>query len=88
VSPAAPIESGEAEAALAALPQEQREIVVLRIWADLGFAQIAELTDAPLSSVYDRYRAALSAMRKLLEPESCDTHTSHSTTKPTNLKCG
>jgi DNA-directed RNA polymerase specialized sigma24 family protein len=56
-----------AEAALADLPPASREIVVLRIWSDLGFAQIAGVMQMSLSTVHDRYVAALRQMRTKLE---------------------
>src|SRR5689334_3671709 len=36
------IDARRAEEILATLPHDQREVVVLRIWAQLGFAQIAD----------------------------------------------
>ena len=51
------------ETALGHLPAEQREVLVLKIWADLTFSQIAAVLDAPLNTVASRYRYALSALR-------------------------
>lgn len=48
--------------ALRTLPIEQREVVVLKIWEDLTFAQIAQLLDMPLATVASRYRYALSKL--------------------------
>ena len=56
--------------ALAALAIEEREIVVLRIWSGLTWQQIADLTNTSSSSAQRRYVAALSELRKYLEP-SC-----------------
>lgn len=59
---------GQIEAALWQLPTEQREVVVLKIWAELTFAQISEVLDAPANTVASRYRYALNALRdKLVE---------------------
>ena len=55
------------QAGLAALTPEQREVIVLRIWNDLGWADIAQLVHAPVSTVFSRYRAGLAAMRSRLE---------------------
>ncbi len=51
------------EAALAALPMEQREVFVLREYAGVPFAEIAEITDAPVPTVKSRMRYALEALR-------------------------
>jgi len=54
------------EAALARLPVEQTEVVVLKIWSALTFAQIAEVTSTPPGTVASRYRYALDNLRKVL----------------------
>jgi len=51
------------EAALAALPPEQREVFLLREHAGLRFAEIAEVTGAPENTVKSRMRYALEALR-------------------------
>jgi RNA polymerase sigma-70 factor, ECF subfamily len=51
------------EAALAALPVEQREVFVLREYAGVPFAEIAEITGSPLPTVKSRMRYALEALR-------------------------
>jgi RNA polymerase sigma factor (sigma-70 family) len=68
------IDAKTAEAALRQLPIEQRELVVLRIWGQMRFNEIAELTGSSLSTVFDRYRAALAAVREKLERSSCRTN--------------
>ena len=55
-------------AALAALTTEDREIVVLRVWSGLTWQQIADLTDTSSSSAQRCYVAALTKLRKYLEP--------------------
>ncbi|QDU96114.1 RNA polymerase sigma factor [Lignipirellula cremea] len=55
------------EAALAELPVEQAEVVTLKIWSSLTFAQIAELTSTSGSTVASRYRYALDRLRHLLQ---------------------
>ncbi len=54
------------EAALAALPLEQREVFVLREYAGVPFAEIAEITGAPVPTVKSRMRYALEALRSEL----------------------
>ena len=55
--------------ALAALPDDQREIVVLHVWGELTFAQIADLLETSSNTAASRYRYALSKLRELLLPK-------------------
>jgi RNA polymerase sigma-70 factor (ECF subfamily) len=55
------------EAALAALPEEQREVFLLREHAGLRFAEIAAVTGVPENTVKSRMRYALEALRAGLE---------------------
>lgn len=50
-------------AALAALPESQREIVVLRISAGLKFEEIAKLLNVPLGTALSRMHAAVQRMK-------------------------
>ena len=61
------IDAESAEQALRHLPAEFREVVVLRIWGELGLAQIAQVTQTSVSTVHKRYNAAIEQMRNLLE---------------------
>lgn len=54
------------ERAIAALPEEQREVFLLREYEGIPFAEIAEITGAPLPTVKSRMRYALEALRKAL----------------------
>jgi RNA polymerase sigma-70 factor, ECF subfamily len=54
------------EAALSALPDEQREVFLLREYAGLRFAEIAEVTGTPENTVKSRMRYALEALREKL----------------------
>ncbi len=58
------------EAALAGLPPEQAEVVTLKIWSELTFAQIGEVTSAAPGTVASRYRYALNHMRAALKEGS------------------
>ncbi len=65
------------EAALAALPDEQREVFLLREYAGLRFHEIAEVTGAAENTVKSRMRYALEALRERLAalgvgPEAAD----------------
>jgi RNA polymerase sigma-70 factor (ECF subfamily) len=53
--------------ALQKLPQELREIIVAKIWGNLNFREIAELTERPISSVHHDYKQGIDQLRKLLE---------------------
>jgi RNA polymerase sigma-70 factor (ECF subfamily) len=52
---------------LLALPEEQREVLVLRTWHDLEFAAIAALQETPVNTSIARYHYALAKLRKELE---------------------
>jgi RNA polymerase sigma-70 factor (ECF subfamily) len=52
--------------ALAALPEEQRAVLHLKIWEDLTFARIGEILDIPANTAASRYRYALEKLRSLL----------------------
>jgi RNA polymerase sigma-70 factor (ECF subfamily) len=68
------IDARTAEQALASLAVENRQIVILRLWGDLAWAQIAELMDVGLSTVHDRYGRALKQMREALEKPCSKTN--------------
>ncbi len=50
--------------ALSGLPEIYREVVNLRIWGGLTFAQIAEVLDIPANTAGSRYRYGLDHLRK------------------------
>ncbi len=54
------------EAALAALPEEQREVFLLREYAGLRFHEIATVTGVPMNTVKSRMRYALEGLRERL----------------------
>jgi RNA polymerase sigma-70 factor (ECF subfamily) len=58
-----------AEKALEQLPTAQREVVVLKIWGDLTFAEVAEIVGESPNTVATRYRLAMEKMRQVLMPE-------------------
>lgn len=55
-------------AAVERLPNEQREVVLLKIWNELTFAEIASVLEISPNTAASRYRYALSALKKLLQP--------------------
>ena len=56
------------DASLAALPDEQREAVVLHVWTGLTFREIAAALDIPLHTAASRCRYGLGKLRAILQP--------------------
>jgi RNA polymerase sigma-70 factor (sigma-E family) len=65
----------EIEDALSALPDQQREVLVLRFFLDLPVPQTAELLDLPEGTVKSTTHRGLAALRKILEPQ--EVHSGH-----------
>ena len=61
------LDGRQAQAMLETLPSERREIVVLRIWAQLSFREISELIEKSIPWVHREYRAALALIKSRLE---------------------
>ena len=59
VSAADETQQQEAVKCLEGLPQEQREVIVLKIWSEYTFEQIAELMEMSPNTVAGRYRYGL-----------------------------
>jgi RNA polymerase sigma-70 factor (ECF subfamily) len=55
--------------ALNRLPHEQREVLVMKIWNDLTFAEIGEGLGISQNTAASRYRYALAALKKDLLPQ-------------------
>ncbi len=49
------------------LPDDQREVVILRHYAGMSFKEIARITDVSINTALGRMRYALINMRKLME---------------------
>ncbi len=67
--PAHPPAPEEAEAAarhLAALPEKQRDVIVLKIFQDMTFEEIALSIGISLNTAASRYRYGIEKLRKLL----------------------
>lgn len=56
------------EAAMARLPAEQREVLVLKIWQECTFEQVGELLGISPNTAASRYRYALGALKRELTP--------------------
>jgi len=48
------------------LPEEQREVLILRHWGDLSFKEIADKTGVSINTALGRMRYALNNLRKLM----------------------
>ena len=63
----------ETQSALAAavdsLPHDQREVLVLKIWSELTFNEIARALGISQNTAASRYRYALSNLKKTLQPQ-------------------
>jgi RNA polymerase sigma-70 factor (ECF subfamily) len=70
---AGPLEQEERRAAIAAalrhLPENQREVLVMKIWGGLSFSQIAEASRISANTAASRYRYALAKLREQLAEE-------------------
>lgn len=52
------------------LPDEQREVVVMRIYGELTFKEIADITNVSINTALGRMRYALKNLRKMVEEEN------------------
>jgi len=62
-----------AEQKLRQVPLELRQVVILRIWGGLSFAQVSQIMQLSPSTVHERYASALEQMRGALE-KPCSTN--------------
>ncbi len=60
--------SQQIEAAIQTLPDYYKEVIILKIWGDLTFEQVAETLDIPMNTAASRYRYALERLRRTLSP--------------------
>ena len=51
--------------ALTRLPDMYREVVTLKVWGELTFAEIADVLGIPANTAASRYRYGLEELRKL-----------------------
>ncbi len=58
--------------AIRALPVEQSEVVVLKIWEELTFAQIAEVLGLPPATAASRYRYAMQKLASELRSQTAE----------------
>jgi len=55
--------------AIARLPGEQREVIVLRLKGEMKFREIAKLQGASVNTILGRYRYGLNKLRSILDGE-------------------
>ncbi len=55
---------------LAALPDEQSEVIRLHLHGECTFAEIAEILEAPLATVKSRYRYGIEHLRRELQKQN------------------
>ncbi len=55
--------------ALGELPVDQREVVVMRVWAGMTLEEVAAATEVSLNTASSRYRYALEKLRERLKPQ-------------------
>jgi RNA polymerase sigma factor (sigma-70 family) len=62
-------ESQRLNRAIAQLPNEQREVIVLRLKSEMTFSQIAKLHNVSVNTIQGRYRYGLNKLRSVLNGE-------------------
>ena len=66
---AAPENNSDLQVLLQHLPVEQREVIALKVWEEMTFAQIAPIVRASPNTVASRYRYGIEKLRALLQEE-------------------
>lgn len=61
--PGAQDEAQHLQEALSRLPERQREVIVLKVWGELTFAEIARALGESINTVASRYRYGIEALR-------------------------
>jgi len=57
--------SSQIQSAMSQLPEMYREVITLKMWGELTFAEIAETLGIPANTAASRYRYGLAELRKL-----------------------
>jgi RNA polymerase sigma-70 factor (ECF subfamily) len=63
---------GQAKALLDHLPMEQKEIVMMRLYYDMSFKEIADTLDISINTALGRMRYALINLRKIIEKHNLE----------------
>ena len=56
--------------AIAQLPHQQREVIILRLKGEMKFREIVKLQSAPVNTILGRYRYGLNKLRSILNGEA------------------
>jgi RNA polymerase sigma-70 factor (ECF subfamily) len=54
---------------LSRIPEREAEVIRLRAWSELSFAEVAEAVGASVPTVKSRFRYGIGRLRRLLFPE-------------------
>lgn len=63
-------EPNEIEQAMSTLPEEQRDVIVLKVWGGLTFKAVAEVLSIPANTAASRYRYAIESLKSQLSQEA------------------
>jgi RNA polymerase sigma factor (sigma-70 family) len=66
-SPGSMIDATAAEEAVRQLPPDLAEAVVLRVWGQLGFVELAGVAGCSVSTAHARFAAGLKQLRQIME---------------------
>lgn len=61
------IDGRAAQRALAALPDDEREVVLLRVWGGMTLQEVGQIVGASIPTVFRRYQSALGRLRQEME---------------------
>ncbi len=64
-----PVHEVDLRRALAALPPDQRGVVMLHVWGGLSFEEVGEVVDISPNTASSRYRYALASLRRVLKTD-------------------
>jgi RNA polymerase sigma-70 factor (ECF subfamily) len=56
---------------LMSIPETEAEVICLRAYSELAFADIAQALRSPVSTVKSRFRYGIEKLRRLLDQERC-----------------
>jgi RNA polymerase sigma-70 factor (ECF subfamily) len=56
------------------LPQDQKEVVIMRTYYDMSFKEIAEITNVSINTSLGRMRYALINLKKMLEEKNVEIY--------------
>jgi RNA polymerase sigma-70 factor (ECF subfamily) len=68
-----PMDMESAQKALTTLPEDLREVVLLRIWGQMTLKEIGGILAQPVSTIFNKYQSAMELLRKKME-KTCPTN--------------